>query len=196
MKPSGLILALVGATVLLSALVASASARNFSASEQRQQILWTRLNFAGGIGGTIECEVLLSGSLHTRTIAKVINSLIGYITEGTVLRCIRGNATIRQESFPWHRRYAGFTGTLPNISSIAETITGFEWTFREPGGITCTVVNATYRTTNSLTSRAVSRAEFSGRGRCGSFFEATFSGSETNVVNNLINRSRITVTLI
>ena len=196
MKLSKLLLAVVAASVLLGAFVSTASARNLSTSEQRQQILWRRMDFSGGFGGTVECEVLLSGSLHSRTIPKTVGLLIGYITEGTVLRCARGSATIIQSSFPWHRRYAGFVGTLPTITSTSETVRGAEYIIREPGGITCEVNNAENRAINTISARAISRVEVSGESTCGGFFPGRLIGSETNVVNNLVARSRITVTLI
>jgi hypothetical protein len=194
MKLSKLLLAVMGATVLLGAFVSSASARNLSISSQINTALWRRMNFGGGFG-TIECEVKLSGSLHTRTIAKVI-ALIGYITEGTVLRCARFGMTINQASLPWHRRYRGFTGTLPNITTQSETITGAEFTIREPTfGITCTVARATSSMirTYAVSSGTITRAEVSGTNRCGEF-EGTLSGGETNVTNG--SGSRITITLI
>jgi len=153
------------------------------------------LNFAGGIGGTMECEVLFAGSLHSRTLAKVVGSLIGYMTTATVLRCARAGMTIRQESLPWHRRYAGFAGTLPNITSTSETVTGAEWIVREPGGITCNVTNATYTLTHAITSGVITSTSVSDRARCSTFFEGTFSGTETNVAERL-GGARITVTLI
>ena len=198
MRLSKLLLAVVAAAVLLGAFVSSASARNFSVSEQRSSALWAIVRITGGFG-TIECEVLLSGSLHTRTSTKTVNSLIGYITEGTVLRCRTGGATINQGSFPWHRRYRGFTGTLPNITGQSETVTGAEWTIREPTfGITCTVRRTESGNavgTYTLSGGTVTRADVSAEGRCEGVAGAV-SGSTTNVVNNLTSRTRITVTLI
>ena len=190
-----LLLAVVGATVLLGALVASASARNFEVSSQTTTALWTRMDFTGGFG-TVECEVKFSGSYHTRTITKTVNSLIGFITEGTVLRCSRGSATINQASLPWHRRYRGFTGTLPNIASQSETVTTAEWTVREPTfGITCTVPRATSSTigTYTLSSGTITTAEVTGESPCGSF-TGRLRGSTTNVTNGA--GARITVRLI
>src|SRR5215207_6732433 len=103
MKLSKLLLSVVGTTVLLGALVSSASARNFSISSQTNSALWARLDVRGPFG-TIECAVLLAGSFHSRTQTKSIGTLIGYITAGTVQRCPRGGGTINQASLPWHRR--------------------------------------------------------------------------------------------
>jgi len=195
MKFSKLLLAVVGATVLLGALVASASARNFETSSQTTTGLWRRMDFAGGFG-TVECEVKLSGSFHSRTSTKTANSLLGYITEGTVLRCARGGATINQASFPWHRRYRGFTGTLPSITGTQETVIGAEWRIREPlFGATCTVSAATSSTigTYTVSGGTVTNAAVSGESSC-SGIAGRLSGSETNTENGA--GARITIRLI
>jgi len=197
MKFSKLLLAVVGATVLLGALVSSASARNLSSSEQIGTTLWRSMRFAGGFE-TVDCEVRLSGSFHTRTITKTVGSLIGYITEGTILRCSRGSATINRGSLPWHRRYLEFTGTLPNITGQSETVLGSEFTIREPiFGVTCTVRRETSRTigTYTISGGVTTSARVSGTSPCGSF-TGTLSGLETNVTTTLTGTTRITVTLI
>jgi len=195
MKLSKLLLAVVGATVLLGGLVSSASARNLSVSEQRATALWTRWNFSGGFG-TIECEVKLSRSFHTRTFTKTVNSLIGYVTEGTILRCTRGGITINQASLPWHLRYRSFTGTLPAITGRSETVTGAEWTIREPTfGVTCTVrrESSSMIVSYTLSGGTITSAALSGESPCGGFTGRT-EGSTTNVTNGA--GARITVTLI
>ena len=196
MKLSKLLLAVVGATMLLGALVSTGSARNLSFSSQSFRATWTRWDFFGSFG-TQECEIVVRGSFHTRSIAKVVGTLIGYITEANINRCFWGSATLNRGSLPWHRRYRSFVGTLPNITGFAETITGAEWTIREPTfGITCTVRRESSSTIATYTLAAggvVTRADISGRSPCGSF-TGSLSGSTTAVDNNA--GTRITVTLI
>jgi len=195
MKLGKLLLVAVGASALLGALVSSASARSLEVSSQTTTALWTALRFAGGFG-TIECEIRVSGSFHGRTSAKAVNSLSGYITEAVVLRCRTGGATINQASFPWHRRFRGFTGTLPNITGTSDTITGAEWSIREPVfGVTCTVrrESSSVIGTYTISSGTVTRAEVSGTSPC-SGFSGTLSGSTTNVTEG--RGARITVRLI
>jgi len=200
MKLTRLLLALAGATVLLAALTSAASAGRLSNSSQTNAILWRSWQFAGPFG-TFECEVLFAGTYHSRTINKTVGSLIGYITSGTILGCRRGSATINQASLPWHRRYRSFSGTLPNITTIEETVSGAEWTIREPTfGATCTVraVNGTSIFTYAREAGgAITRAAISGSNRCEGALnaEGTLSGSETNVVERL-GGARLTVTLI
>jgi hypothetical protein len=63
----------------------------------------------------------LEGTFHSNTIAKVANSLIGYITRATFNTpgCVQEEGSTRalvlQETLPWHIRYSGFIGTLPNV---------------------------------------------------------------------------------
>ena len=195
MKLSKLLLAVAGATVLLSALASSAVARNLSTSSQNIRATWARVNFAGGFGA-VECEVVLRGSFHSRTITKTVGTLSGFITEGSIIRCSRGGGTVNSESLPWHVRYRSFTGTLPTISTISATITGAEWRVREPTfGVTCTVAAASSSVlaTFSLTTGTIVRADVSGSNLCGSI-SATLSGSTINVDNNA--GTRVTITLI
>jgi len=196
MRFSKLLFAVMGATVLLGALVGSGSARNFETSSQTTTGLWRRMDSFLNGGVLWECEVRLSGSFHTRTWTKTVNSLIGYITEGTVLRCRRGGATINQASFPWHRQYRIFTGTLPNITGTSETVTGDEWRIREAFfGATCTIAreSSSIILTYAVSSGTVVERNISGENSC-SGISITFSGLESNETNE--TGARITVRLI
>jgi len=189
------LLAVVACCLLIGALTSIASAGSIRYSDKNGSDNFTRLDFSGGFG-TVECEVRLEGSLHTSTMTKTVNSLIGYVTAGSVTRCARGSATINRESLPWHRRYRGFTGTLPNITSLSETVVGGEWTVREPTfGVTCTVraAESSLIGTYTVSGGTITQASVSGRSRCGSF-ESEVRGSTTNV--GTPTGARITVTLI
>jgi len=199
MKLSKLLLAVLGATVLLGALVSSASARNLRVSSRSNRASWTRMDFAGGFG-VIECEVVLEGTYHETTAVKSVGSLLGYITAGNVTRCARGGATVMRGSLPWHRRYSGFLFRLPLIAGVIETVIGAEFRLKDPGtGATCNVAAATSSTIGSYTLSAgvVSRADVSGTSTCRGFlieFEGELSGT-TSAVDNRAG-ARITVTLI
>jgi len=195
MKFSKFALAVVGAIVLLGALVASASAARLENSSQTNKATWTRMTFRGGFGEVV-CEVSLAGSFHSRSITKTVQ-LIGYITAGSVIRCARGGATINQASLPWHREYRSFSGELPNITGVSETVTGAEWTVREPTfGITCTVSRTETEPTigtYTLSGGVVVRADVRGISRCGSF-SGTLEGSTERVTEG--SGRAITITLI
>jgi hypothetical protein len=136
MKFCKLLLAAVGATVLLSALVGTASARNISITNQTIRAQFREVRFEAAFGNTV-CQVTLEGSLHARTIAKVANSLIGYITAARLGPCPVGTATILQETLPWHVQYVSFNGTLPNITALNTNVIGSSFRVRETFGVTC-----------------------------------------------------------
>jgi hypothetical protein len=182
------LLASLVATLLLGMLVGSASARNFSMSSQTFGVSFSRLDFTSTFG-TVECSVALGGSWHSRTIAKVARSLVGYITSGNVERCARGGATLLRETLPWHVRYSSFTGLLPNISSIrVNTDTRFRISVF---GVACLFASTPEQQaglTFSVVRGVISRADRSGTvpsSDCG--LQGTLSGSGT---------TSVTVTLI
>jgi hypothetical protein len=136
MKLCKLLLAAAGATVLLGALVSSASAGRLSVSNQSISAMWSTVTFTGPFGAT-RCHVTLEGTLHSATMVKTVGSLIGYITRAILNICEAGAATILTETLPWHIRYSGFQGTLPEITSLIVHVIGGAFRIREPGGITC-----------------------------------------------------------
>ena len=104
------------ATALLAFGVGTATARNFSVSNQNIRATFHEIEFVAG-SVTNTCDVTLEGSLHARTIPKVLNSLIGYVTRVEVSNC-RVVTTVLTETLPWHVRFRGFSGNLPNISLL------------------------------------------------------------------------------
>jgi hypothetical protein len=199
MKLSKLLLAVVGATVLLGAFVSSASARNLSVSSRSNRASWSRFEFTGGFG-IIECEVVLEGTYHATTSVKSVGSLLGYITAGNVTACARGGATVNRESLPWHRRYRGFAGELPLIRHLIEQVIGAEFRLRDSAtGATCNVRRETSSMifTYELSAGTVALAGVSSFSRCRGgiiTLEGEIRGSTTNVDDRSGNR--ITVTLI
>jgi hypothetical protein len=138
------------AAVLLGALVGTASAGRLSLSSQTIRMTWASLTFSGGFG-TVRCAVTMEGSFHSRTIAKTRESLIGYITNARISHpCSAGAAWAHSgetnevlggtvsNRLPWHIRYASFTGTLPNITSMNVEVVGIAYLIREPVfGVLC-----------------------------------------------------------
>lgn len=121
--------AALAATLLLSAAVGSASAGKLSINNQNLRITFSRLEFSAS-EFTIRCSVTVEGSFHTRTMAKVVGSLVGAITKSTVKQetCTGGsaasfngieryNGTTTPNTLPWHLTYEGFTGELSGSSS-------------------------------------------------------------------------------
>jgi len=131
------LLAGIGAAVLFGALATTASARNLSASETRVTVTFARLEFSGGFGVT-RCNLTVAGNMFARTIPKVLESLVGLITEASIGGCEVGSATVLRETFPWHSRYLGFTGTLPSITGVNVKVVNVAFQIREPVfAITC-----------------------------------------------------------
>ena len=147
-----LLLAMLGATALMCVVVCSASARSFSISnlswrtiyypflpeerrrepEQREQ--W---EISGPEFVTYRCRLTLEGSFHARSIAKVAESLIGYVNRATLGECPINDTRVLRETLPWHIRYRSFSGTLPNIVGFTTAIIGFAMSIREPFAARC-----------------------------------------------------------
>jgi hypothetical protein len=111
------------AALLMALAVSSASAGRLSVSNQSLRITWATIEFfaEGGSEATVRCHLTLEGSFHSRTIAKVVGSLLGYITRAIIApreQCTGGAWTVLAATLPWHMTYDGFEGTLPNISGI------------------------------------------------------------------------------
>lgn len=137
-KSVKLILTGLAASLLLAAMVSSATASRLSTSNQNIRATWTSLEFASAV--VVRCPVTLEGSFHTRTIAKVARSLIGAITKAVVNRerCTNGtgstfngveryNGTTTPNTLSWHLTYESFRGTLPSIESIRVLLQRFRF---------------------------------------------------------------------
>jgi len=139
---SRLVLAVIASFVMLAAVVSTASANRVALSNSNIRAQFRQLIFSGSAGElATRCDVTIEGSFHSRTIAKVVNALIGFITRGTVNEpSCAGIATARinQESLPWHIRYRGFTGTLPLFTTVQLEMTRPKFTLTDKTfGLTC-----------------------------------------------------------
>jgi hypothetical protein len=204
MKRVKLLLAATGTTVLLGALVSSASARNFSISNQDISAMWSEVSFEGAFGGRSGCHLTLEGSMHSRTSAKVAGSLVGYITRAILGRCEVGTGTILQERLPWHLRYSGFQGALPNITSSIVHIIGASFSIRTPEAVICHILTTAAQPGigtfhRSTATHEITEAGIFGRIRSGEEClgsEGTLN-SESGAVSLLgTSNVRISVTLI
>jgi hypothetical protein len=124
------------ATLFMALAVGPAQARNLSLSNQTIRMTFNNLELVAEGLSTMTCHVTLEGSFHTRTFAKVAGALVGYLTRATTGSC-NNPVTILTATLPWHVRYEGFSGTLPNITLIIARISGAAFSL-EPGvGIRC-----------------------------------------------------------
>jgi hypothetical protein len=206
------------ASVALTALVSTASARSFSLSNQNFRVTWSSLEFVVE-GVRILCPTTIEGSFHSRTIAKVVGSLIGYITRAIIRRpCVNGTMWFHSgeanevltgsfpSNLPWHIQYGGFVGALPNITSVRLVFPGLLLTTRsEFFGIP---ILCEYVTTNA-NGNAIGTANRVGgvltilnmsgriRSNTGGCPDGTFvSAAQEGVITLLGNTTGITVTLI
>jgi hypothetical protein len=114
------------ATLLLSAAVSTASARNLEISNQNWRVVFSRLEFQSPLV-TVRCHVTLEGSFHSRTIPKRERLLIGAVSRVTIQNSNCTNGTTVVLRLPWHITYESFTGTLPDITSINGLIDRFRY---------------------------------------------------------------------
>lgn len=77
------------------------------------------------IGAPIRCRITLNGIYHARTHAKTAGLLVGRVVSFQVEASCVG-LTIPIAMLPWHRRYRGFTGTLPTMTATIEGIVGMQ----------------------------------------------------------------------
>jgi hypothetical protein len=127
-------------TIILAANITTATAQRLSNSNQQIRIVWTALELGNTIStNVVRCAVTLEGSLHSRTIPKVRELLIGYITRANIQnnQCTGGRATLRQEKLPWHLTYQSFRGTLPRITEILLNLIRLGFDIEIPGVNNC-----------------------------------------------------------
>lgn len=126
----------IAVMALWGVLAYGASASRLSLSSQTFRAGFARVDLAGGFT-TVECAMTLEGSLHSRTFAKSVLSLVGLITRAVLGVCSRGTATILPGTMPWHLRYRGFRGTLPAVTALRFEALGYSYQIRESWGVTC-----------------------------------------------------------
>lgn len=122
MKASKLMIAALAAAITLGVVVNGASANRMAGSENHFRVVWGLLTLEAGIGFfNVKCPVTVEGSFHSKTISKVAESLMGYVTRVSVNNagCTSGHATVLTATLPWHLRYTSFSGTLPTITTIS-----------------------------------------------------------------------------
>jgi len=130
MRQCKMFLALTGSIVLFGAMTTSATARELTVSGFAWEAHFREITFQGAFGRA-RCFLTLHGSLHSRTIRKVAGTLVGFIDAVIRGSCAEGAATILSETLPWHIKYTGFSGRLPDITSMRSDIIGWSVRIRE-----------------------------------------------------------------
>lgn len=189
------------AMFLLAAVASATSARNLSVSNQQIRTAFQEVTFGtGGLPGNV-CDFTLEGSLHARTIPKVVNSLMGYITRVATANCTLTTAILR---LPWHVRYVGFSGTLPDITLLIARISRISFSFGALGFVCLgepeIEVNFRREAGGRLTGvNVVTNPEFpvrSGGGFGCPSEQAFIEGRNVGTITLLGNSNDISVTLI
>jgi hypothetical protein len=185
-----LLLAAIGATAVFAVLTATATARSLSSTSQFVRAQFRELDFEGAFGHTM-CQVTIEGSLHSRTIAKVRDSLLGYVTAAGIGPCSVGKATMLTETLPWHITYIT-SGRFRVIGASHRVIT--------PIGENClarsTAEAPVIVVTNIGAGGVVNSANIEGSGIPTSCFFSGRDRSDSGVITVLNSFTRITIRLI
>lgn len=130
----------LAASLMLAAVVSTATANRISVSNRNIRSVFRELTLSAEGGGTeIICPVTLEGTFHSNTIVKTVGSLIGYVTRAIVQtdRCNGfGKARVNNASLPWHLKYEGFLEVLPN-PILRITLVNAEFTVEPILGANC-----------------------------------------------------------
>lgn len=167
------------ASLMLALAVSSASARRFELSSQSYRIVWNPLVFAGVeiTNARVSCPVTLEGSFHSSTLSKVAEQLVGYVSRAIVgTPCVGGSARANTETLPWHVRYASFTGTLPNITSIVLHLVGASFVIESEAisGVKCRYTTKAGEPGIGTANRNTTTGEISGLAAGGVIASETF----------------------
>jgi hypothetical protein len=193
------------AAAMLCLAIGVASARRIAFSERGFRLVYRELTFReSAFGTTIACPVTLEGSFHSKTLSKVAEALVGYLTKASVASasCTGGHARALTETLPWHVRYESFTGTLPSITSITTDIIGAAFLVEAFGFLSClytstaaepaqnifNVINGNNNTINNVIAGGTPRPNGANCPR------GSLSGSSSATVQG--GTSAITVTLV
>jgi hypothetical protein len=192
-----LILAGLTAALVMAFATTNATARNISISHNELfNATWSQIRFVSGGTTAGECDITLEGSFHYRTFIKLRETLVGYITRAIAGNCRTGSATVLTTNLPWHIRYQGFQGTLPNISGIRFRLILAEFRIRTSAGVECLARSASLEPTegvanltNGTERRLVTGVTLDNRARilCRGIFEVSGSFEGTGVVRELPN---------
>jgi hypothetical protein len=126
------------AAIALCVATSAASANNLRISEQSFRLTWSAATIAAQpeAGFRVECPLTLEGSFHSLSTEKVVGQLLGYIARTSLGTCTGGTGTALTETLPWHIRYEGFTGSLPNITGVSAAFSGLSLGVTK-GGLPC-----------------------------------------------------------
>lgn len=204
--------------LVLAVSAAAASASRLSVSHRPFRVVWStsapfdRLNFfaASASENYADCDVTLEGSFHSNAIVKNLDALIGHVSRAILGTCAFGGQVraiaVLGETLPWHVRYGGFSGSLPDEILVTLALVDASFNVRSALGVACL-----YRSTARDPARFIADGNRSGTpvteliawaasaiplstGGFGCFSTSSISGSGR--ISQLGNTNTITLALI
>jgi hypothetical protein len=150
-----LLLAGLTAALAFGAFLSTSSANRLAFSGRTWRATFNKIQFIGF--ATVECHVTIEGSFHSRTISKVLEALVGYVSRLTVdeTKCTGGSVRALTETLPWRISYGGFEGTLPIITGIDIRVIGAAFLVQVAGiaPATCLYTSSTASPMKSIMNR-------------------------------------------
>jgi len=129
--------ALAVALVCVTAAVSHAAKFEFPNAGRGIRLRWTSFQFIVG-ERTVDCELILSGSINSRTLVKTAGTTMATLSEATFINlCTGGTAIFLRSSLPWRLLYASYNGTLPRITAVNFQIIGMEVLITPTMGVSC-----------------------------------------------------------
>lgn len=135
MKTYKTLMAALAASLALFAAVSTAGAAHLSVSNQGFRVVYSPF-IVDGFANEVRCDLTLEGSFSSPTIVKGSGTQIGSVSVARISRpCTGGEMwvyngaevlgiTTLASSLPWRVLYAGFEGTLPNITAMLTKLIG------------------------------------------------------------------------
>jgi hypothetical protein len=160
-----ILLTTLTATIILATNITTATAQRLSNSNQQMRVVWGSLELSNTITtNVVRCALTIEGSFHSRTIVKVRELLIGYITRAAVQnnQCTGGRATVLQEKLPWHLTYQSFRGTLPRIEEILLNLIRAGFLIEIPGVNNCSAVTSLANPVRGITNLNTTTGQVTG----------------------------------
>jgi len=119
------------AIVAMTATAAPARVLEILNGERGFRDTWGVVEFReSGGGAAVRCAMTLEGSFSRLTEDKTAGTSMKKVTAASVSGCTGGSVTVLTETLPWEETYDSFAGTLPNITSIRQRLTGASFRVR------------------------------------------------------------------
>lgn len=127
--------------VLVCVVAAAAGATTLQVSPRDVRITWSELKFRGGFGESTmietSCAVSFGAEFRSGTFAKAVEPVAATMYTPSIVYVCRGQGEPIIYLQSWPLRFASFSGTLPSVSGVSFTSTGFSVTVAMGGLFEC-----------------------------------------------------------